>query len=89
MNGRPLQTSLIGIAAAKRVADPRFKRLVERLYRRGPRLIAEALAEVGAQYSIQPDIEAAIERYLDIPDEVLDATGARDMPPRPLHEVKR
>ncbi len=77
----------LGETAAKIVADPRFERLVERLYQRGPRLIAEVLAEIGAKHGIRGDIDAAVESYLDIPDKALDATGGRDPPPLPIHEV--
>ena len=39
--------------AANVVANLRFRRQVERLHRLGPRAIAELLAELGAERSIQ------------------------------------
>ncbi|MBI4183707.1 MAG: hypothetical protein HY521_06895 [Proteobacteria bacterium] len=77
-----------GAAAAEVVADARFQHAVRRLYARGPRLIGELLAAIGAERSCMTAIEAGIDRLLAIPDEALDLTGGRDLPPRPLHVVE-
>ena len=86
-NDNSLPMRRTGEIAARIVSDPKFERLVERLYRRGPRLVAEILAELGAQHDIRDDIEATVRRYLAIRDEALEATGGRDLPALPIHEV--
>ena len=79
----------IGSVAAEVVADLEFRRKVERLYARGPRPIAELLAELGAERSITTIIETKLDRYLEVDDASLDATGGREFPAIPLHEVRR
>ena len=79
----------IGAIAADVVADLRFRRQVERLHAKGPRLLAELLAELGAERSIQATIDEKVARYVDIPTEALDAAGGNAFWPPPLHEVER
>ena len=79
----------VGVVAAQVVQDLAFRRKVQRLHAKGPRLVAELLAEIGAERSLTSLIEAKIEKYVDIDDAALDATGARDLPPAPLHEVEQ
>ena len=61
------------------VADVVFRRQVEQLYRRGPRLIAELVAELAVEYGPGPAIDEKIARYLSIPDAALDIAGARQL----------
>ena len=69
--------------------DVRFRRKVRRLLGRGDRLIVEMLAELGAERLIATVIDQLLDHYLSIPDEALDATGARDFPLVPIHGVRR
>ncbi len=69
-------------------ADVRFRRKVRRLLGRGDRLIVEMLAELGAERLIATIIDQMLDRYLALADEALDATGARDFPPAPIHGVR-
>ena len=85
MNRDPFQP--LGEVAAKIVAGLRFRRKVVRLYDRGPRPIAELLAELGAEQSLSVEIERKIDQYLNVSDAALDAAGGRDLPPVPLHEA--
>ena len=80
---------LVGaITAAEIIQDLAFRRKVQRLHAKGPRLVAELLSEIGAERSLTSLIKAKIEKYVDIDDApALDATGGRDFPPDPLHEV--
>ncbi len=70
-------------------ADVRFRRKVRRLLGRGDRLIVEMLAELGADRLIATIIDQMLDRYLALPDEALDATGAHDFPPVTIHGVRR
>ncbi len=74
--------------AAPMVADVVFRRQVEQLYRRGPRLIAEPFAELAVEYGLGPTIDEKIARYLSIPDAALDIAGARQIA-HLRHEVLR
>ena len=78
----------VGAIAAEIIQDLAFRRKVQRLHAKGPRLVAELLSEIGAERSLTSLIEAKIEKYVDIDDALaLDAIGGRDFPPDPLHEV--
>ena len=77
-----------GAGAATMVADVIFRRQVEQLYRRGPRLIAELFAELAVECGLGTIIHQKLVRYLDLPDDALDAAGGRQLPPLPLHEVR-
>ena len=70
------------------IADLRFRRQVKRLHARGPRVVAELLAELGAERGIQTIIDEKVDRYASINDAALDAIGGREFPPIPLHAVK-
>jgi hypothetical protein len=52
-------------------------------------MVAELLAELAAERMLRVDIECRIDRYLAIPDAVLDLLDTRNSPPVPLHEVGR
>ena len=79
----------IGKVAAEVVADLKFRRQVLRLHRRGPRVIAELLAELGAERSIMTLIDGKLERYAALNPEALGATGGDQFWPAPLHKVPR
>ncbi len=80
---------LLGPIAAEIVADLTFRRRVTRLHERGPRVVAEFLAELGAECLMATVIDEMLNRYLALADEALDATGARDFPPVPIPGVRR
>lgn len=77
----------IGAVAAEIVADLRFGRAVERLHAKGPRVVGELLAEIGAERSCRTEIEDKLERFGQIDDETLHAMGGDQMPANPLHVV--
>ncbi len=78
----------VGRVAAQVVADLRFRRRVERVHVLGPRVTAELLAELGAERSIMTLIDGKLERYAELDPEAVEATGAGDFWPAPLHEVE-
>lgn len=75
--------------AAEIAADAAFRNRVRRLHARGPRLVAELLAELGAQLAIIAIIEQKVDEYLAINDAALDLAAARELPPAPIHSVLR
>lgn len=77
----------IGEAAARLVSRLRFRRRVEKLHRKGPRVVAEFLAELAARHNLARPIEHLLERYLAIDDDALEVTGGDRFPPAPIHEV--
>lgn len=78
----------IGAVTAENVVDLKFRRAVEKLHAKGPRAVGELLAEIGAERSCRTEIEAKLERFAAIDDEVLHAMDANRMPTSPIHEVK-
>ncbi len=85
MNDDPSVTT--GEAAAGLVADLRFRRHVEELYCKGPRVLAEFLGEIAATHSLRTPIERLLEQYLAIDDAALELTAGDRFAPVPLHEV--
>ena len=77
----------IGAVAARVVQDIEFRRKAQRLHAKGPRLIAELLAELAASHSLGTVIDRSLDRYLALDDTALDITNGRELPPIPLHEV--
>ena len=77
----------IGPVAAAIAADLVFRVKVQRVVAKGERPIVELLAEIAARYSCTGPIDRLLDRYLALPDEALDAMGARDFPPVPIHGV--
>lgn len=77
----------VGAIAAEIVQDLAFRRKVQRLHAKGPRIIAELLAELGAERGLGTAIDQIVDHYLELDDAALDATNGRDFPPNPLHEV--
>ena len=82
-----LDPTTVNTASAALVADPPFHRQLETLCARGPRLPVELLAELAAEHGLEATIREKIRRYLAIPDDALDFTGARQLPPSPIHAV--
>ena len=75
--------------ASADLADSRLRHEVKRLYGLGPRPVFELLVELGQRFDCRALIEQRLARFNAIPPEALDITGGRDLPPTPLHEVKR
>ena len=69
------------------LAALRFERTVARLYRLGPRVIAEMLAELGRQRLIRSEIEALVNKYAAIDPAVLRGVGGDRFSPWSLHVV--
>jgi hypothetical protein len=67
--------------------DQHFCRKIQRLHGMGARPLAEFLSELGNEIGAVNRIEAKVDRYLQIPDDALDLTGACNFPPTPIHEV--
>ena len=81
----PADPPLVGPLCAEIVADLRYHRKVERLHSKGPRVVAEFLAELGADRLIATIIDEMLDRYLALADEALDTTEACDFWPAPIH----
>ena len=78
----------VGRVAAEVVADLRFRRRVQQVHRLGARAVGELLAELGAERSIMTLIDQKLSRYANLDPEAVEATGAGDFWPEPIHEVK-
>lgn len=63
------------------IADPAFRRAVERLHALGVRPLAELLIEIDAD----PDVVA---RYARLDPTIIRALGADRWPPAPIHEIE-
>lgn len=57
------------------LADLRFARSIERLHRRGPRLIHELLCQLAAERLPRQRIEDLVQQYLRIDEAALRAAG--------------
>ena len=79
----------IGEMSAKIVAHLPFQRKIERLHSRGPRVLGEMLAELGAERSIMTIIDRKIDAYTEINPEALRATAGEKFWPVPVHVVRR
>ena len=77
----------VGTVAAEIVADLMFRRKVQRLCAKGPRVVGELLGELGAERGLGTVIDQKLDRYLALADEALDATDAHAFPPAPIHEA--
>ena len=78
----------IGSVAAEIVASLRFRRKVERVHSLGPRVTAELLAELGAEWNIRTIIDSKLERYAGLDRAAVHATGGDDFWPVPLTETR-
>ena len=88
MNGRRAQDlEPFGPIAAEVVSDMRFRHQVLRLYRLGPRVTAEFLAELGAERGIQTVIDQKLDTYAELEPETLEATGGDGFWPVPVRRV--
>jgi len=77
-----------GAQAAQLVADPRFRRRVQRFWPLGDRITAHLLAEIAVKHDCLGDVE----RFLDAAYEHKDAIqtfGIDRWPPLPLRAVSR
>ncbi len=74
--------------AADVVADLRRRRQVQRLHRRGDRVLGEFLAEIGAERGITTIIDQKMEKYINIDPAALEATGGDQFPAVPIHAVR-
>ena len=77
-----------GRTAAQTVADVRFRRNIQALYDRGPRLVAEALAATIAVPLDQMTLDQRLDRFLALSDKSLHYANGRRLPPVPLHVVE-
>ena len=75
--------------APQDLADARFARDVERVCGLGPRAVFEMLCEIGRARLCRTLIEQRVEYYSRLDPHVLRSLGAHQLPPAPLHEVKR
>jgi hypothetical protein len=80
-------TSATESQGAADLADFRFQRSVARLYRLGPRVIAEMLVELGRQRLIRTEIEVLVERYANLDPGLLAAVAADRFPPLPTRQI--
>ena len=87
VGGEDVTMRPIGSIAAQVVVDLRFQRRMEMPHAMGPRVMAEFVAEIIAAPLDQFTIEERLDRFLAISEEALDATGGRNLPPAPLHQV--
>ncbi len=69
------------------ITNVRSRRNLERVHRDGVRPIGELLDELAREYGLGTVIEQKLEIYASLSDDALDATGGRELPPLPLHEV--
>ncbi len=91
--GRPRRKLLCGERASgsgerAAVRVLRRQRTVRQLYRLGPRVFDELLAEIGSEYGITIDIEQKIERYAGIDIDALQLAGGDRFPALPIHMVR-
>ena len=77
-----------GALAAETMADRRFRQDVERVHDLGCRVVAELLAEIGAERGIQTVIDLKLATYAQIDPKVIEAIEAAGFWPTPLHEVR-
>ena len=78
----------VGRVAAEIVAGLKFRRRVERLHALGPRVLAELLAEIGAERSIQTIVDLKLDRYAGLNPEAIEAAGGDAFWPLPIHKVQ-
>ena len=79
----------IGAIAAEIVSDIGFRRVVKRLHRLGPRVLAEFLAELAAERNIRVIVERKVNKYASLDPEALQATAGNSFSPLPLHQVRK
>ena len=77
----------VGDIAARVIQDIEFRRKAQRLHEKGPRLIAELLAELAANHGLGTVIDRSLDRYLALDDTALEILNGHELPPIPLHEI--
>jgi hypothetical protein len=78
--------SRLGVQASARLGDQRERRFrhdVEALHRLGPRVLYEALAELGARRFCRTEIEELAARYAEADPETIRVLGADRWPAWP------
>ena len=85
----PLDIPTVGVIAAMTVSDLRFQRQVARLCELGPRVVAELLAELGAERLLASLIEEKLSKYTALSEPALTIAGGHHFPPIPLHLARR
>jgi hypothetical protein len=68
-------------ATLERLADPRFRRDVERVHAHGPRAFCELLAEIARAHGITFDVARRLERYAALDPSLLRSVGGDQFPP--------
>jgi hypothetical protein len=71
------------------LADLRFRRLVAQVHALGPRVMAEFLAELGAERTLRTPIEIKLERFAALDPVVLQALAADRFACVPIHLVQQ
>ena len=71
------------------IIDSQFRRQVECVHALGPRVVAELLAEIGAERSIRTLIDQKLAIYGQLDRRVIEAVEGAGFWPTPLHEVRR
>lgn len=74
---------------AKVVIDARLRRKARALYDRPPRLTVEAILALVGLHGDTETAERVLDNILAVPDDVLAAFDALDVPPSPIHVVQR
>ncbi len=70
------------------LADLRFRRQVERVYRLGPRVVGERLADIAAERGFRTVIDLKLDRYSRLDPKAVEVVGADKFWPAPVHEVQ-
>ena len=71
------------------IIDSQFRRQVERVHALGPRVVAELLAEIGAERSIRTLIDQKLRRYAELEPKVIEVVEGGGFGLAPLDEVQR
>jgi hypothetical protein len=69
------------------IDSPEYRHNVGRLHALGPRVLAEFLAELGADSYRMTDIERRLERYARLDPGIVRGLGGNRFPPRPSLRV--
>lgn len=77
-----------GRQAAQLVADPRFRRRMQRFHALGSRVAAELLAQLAAEHDCRAEIEHFLDRAVEN-EEAIRAFGFNEWPELPLRAVPR
>jgi hypothetical protein len=75
------------MSAARLRRDPKFRRMVTRLHRLGPRPVGELLLELIEAHGIEADVLARLEDYATLDPAMVDRLDGRDWPPLPIRRA--